>query len=211
MNKYDYQYSNNRMDIPLMEGEEVIWKGKPKKSAFILGQVTQGILTTLIWLCIDAFFIYHIATSDSFLNGAMLFIIPFFALHLMPVWIWIKNVATARKRWENTLYCVTDRRILISDGFFAENFHTIYYKDIRGVNLHIGMQDKLCKTGDVILELYMPLDQKNKLQGGFYDIEDYNRVYRIVQISVLYIQTDMEYPNAYRPDDNPGYGTKWDG
>ena len=209
MNKYDSQYSYHREDIPLMQGEEVLWKGKPKKGAFIVGQASQGFAIALVWLCFDGFFIATMLSSGS-MDQKLFFLIPFFALHLMPVWVWIKNVATARRRWENTLYCVTDRRILISDGFFAENYHTIYYRDILGVNLHIGFQDKLFKTGDIIFTLDMPVDPKNKLRGGFYDIEDYSKVYKMIQRTVVDIQSDMEYPNAYRPDSNSGYGTRYD-
>jgi hypothetical protein len=49
----------------------------------------------------------------------------------------------------------------------------------------------------------------NKNKGGFYDIEDFERVYKIVQKTVLDVQTDMEYPNEYRPSSNPGYGTRY--
>ena len=42
-------------------------------------------------------------------------------------------------------------------------------------------------------------------------LENAPSVYERVQRTVLDIQTDMEYPNALRPEDNPGYGTdyKW--
>lgn len=210
MNKYDGQYTYHRDNIPLMEGEEVIWKGKPRKGAFITGQASQGLAITILWLCFDTIFIIAMISSGQSIDSYILFLIPFFAFHLMPVWIWIKNTITAGKRWENTLYCVTDKRILISDGFFAQNYHTIYYKDIRGVNLHIGFQDKLFKTGDVIFDMDMPVDKKKAIRGGFFDIDDYEKVYKIVQKTIVDIQTDMEYPNAYRPDINPGYGTKYD-
>ncbi len=211
MSKYEDEYSYQRESIPLMEGEQVLWKGKPKKVAYILGQATQGIAVVALWLVFDLFFIFQIVVNGDKSN--LSFIIIFFIMHLMPVWIWLKNTLTASKRWKNTIYYVTDKRIIIGDGFFAENCHTIYYKDILGVNLHVGLLDKLFKTGDVMLVLnYQVQDNSkngNKNKGGFYDIEDFERVYKIVQKTVLDVQTDMEYPNEYRPSSNPGYGTRY--
>ena len=44
---------------------------------------------------------------------------------------------------------------------------------------------------------------------AFEDLEDPQDVYRMVQQVVLDIQTDIEYPNAYRPAENPGYNTNY--
>ena len=212
MSTYEDVYNYSREEIPLMEDETVLWKGKPKKVAFIFGQASQGFAIAVLWLCIDAFFIANVFATET--GSQLFFIIPFFALHLMPVWIWLKNFLTASKRWKNTFYCVTDRRILISDGFFAENYHTIYYKEIQSVNLHIGFFDKIFNTGDVMLELnnYFTTGSKNKVtnKGGFFDISDFMKVYKLVQKTVLDVQTDIEYPNAYRPDSNPGYNTRYE-
>ena len=39
---------------------------------------------------------------------------------------------------------------------------------------------------------------------------DFMKVYKLVQKTVLDVQTDIEYPNAYRPDSNPGYNTRYE-
>ena len=44
---------------------------------------------------------------------------------------------------------------------------------------------------------------------AFLDIENVRDIYSKLQKIVLDIQTDMEYPNALRPDENPGYNTKY--
>lgn len=50
----------------------------------------------IIWLMFDSIFIIGFITSGSFIE-MLWYIIPFFALHLMPVWIWLSNVLTAKK------------------------------------------------------------------------------------------------------------------
>lgn len=43
------------------------------------------------------------------------------------------------------------------------------------------------------------------------DVENPYEIYGKLQNIVLDIQTDIEFPNAYRPDENPGYNTKYKG
>lgn len=131
------------------------------------------------------------------------FIIPFFALHLMPVWIWLSNVLTAKKNWENTEYYVTDKRIIIESGFIGMNYQTIYYKDIKNVYLRIGVIDKLLKVGDIYFDI-----NQNRTQF-FLDLENPYELYTKLQKIVLDIQTDIEFPNNLRPNENNGYNTKY--
>lgn len=64
-------------------------------------------------------------------------LVLFFAFHLMPVWIWLGNVLTANKKWKNTKYYVTDKRIIIQTGIIGASYDTIYYKDIKNVSLKV--------------------------------------------------------------------------
>ena len=47
--------------------------------------------------------------------------------------------------------------------------------------------------------------------SAFLDVENAYDIYSKIQKIVLDIQTDIEYPNALRPDENPGYNTKYNG
>lgn len=204
MSKYENLLNyDNDVKNPIMDGEKVIWEGKPKKSAFITNKIMRMAPFAILWLLFDSFFIIaSLGTKDS---GIMFFIVPFFLLHLAPVWIWISHIVTANRRWKNTKYYITDRRIIIQNGFIAKDYQTIYYKDIKNVKLHIGIFDKLLGVGDVYFD--MGFLGENSVITGFLDIENYNEVYQMTQKTVLDIQTDIEYPNALRPDNNPGYNT----
>nr|MBE6544590.1 hypothetical protein [Oscillospiraceae bacterium] len=73
--------TNEKNDIILSAGEKTIWRGKPKRSAFVATKSLTMLPIAIIWLIIDSQFIL-----TSFEDGEFLwFIIPFFALHLMPV------------------------------------------------------------------------------------------------------------------------------
>lgn len=213
MSKYNNINYAPAENSPLLSGEKEIWSGKPKKKAFILNQILGMAPIAIIWLLIDSGFIFMFL-SNAEDGGNLFFLIPFFALHLMPVWIWLSQVLTANKKWQNTQYYVTNKRIIIQNGLFASNYQSIYYKDIKNVNLHVGIIDKILGVGDIRFDLgYNVMTNKNtmNINAAFLDLENPMEVYPIVQKTVLDIQTDIEFPNAYRPSKNPGYNTDYEG
>ena len=122
----------------LTSGETILWRGKPKRGAFIATKSLSMLSIAVIWLILDLNFL-----SNAFMGGQMLgFLIPFFALHLMPVWIWLANTVTASRRWKNTNYYVTNRRIILQGGFLAVNETSLFYKDLRNAHMKIGLLDK---------------------------------------------------------------------
>ena len=204
MLKYD-KIMNYGSDLssPLVQGENLIWSAKPKKSTFIINNIVAMMPFALLWLAFDSFFIITmIATGE--IKQMLFFVIPFFALHLMPVWIWLGNIITAGKKWKNTEYYVTDKRIILKTGVLGVDYQSVYYKDIRNVNLRVGMIDKLLGVGDIYF------DNINR-DIAFLDIENPYEIYPVIQKTVLDMQTDIEYPNAFRPDYNPGYNTEYKG
>lgn len=150
--------------------------------------------------------VFIIAAIES---GGPWFLIPFMLLHLMPVWIWLGSTITAGKRWKNTNYFVTNRRIIIQGGFLAVNESSVFYKDLRNAQLRVGLLDKMFHTGDILFDNGMVYHQKNQHMPMLEDLADAHAVYNRIQKIILDIQTDMEYPNAYRPDTNPGYNTDY--
>lgn len=192
----------------LMPGETIIWKGQPKKSAFVLNSTMKMAPIAIIWLLFDGFFIATFVGVG--IIGEMLgFIIPFFALHLMPVWIWLYNMFTASGRWKNTQYAVTDKRIIMCNGLVGYEFQSVYYKDISNVTLHVGSLDRLLSVGDIIIALNFVLEGGTNGYAKLLDLENPEQVYSILQKTILDVQTDIHYPNALRPEENPGYNTQY--
>ena len=202
MSKYDVKsIDSNEIDINtlLVTGENIIWSGVPKKIAFIINKVLIMLPIAILWLAFDSVFIV-----SAFSQGEMLwFMIPFFAIHLMPVWIWLSNILTANKKWKNTKYIVTDKRIIVITGFVGMDYQTLYYKDIKNVRMKINFIDKLLDVGDIYF------DVKESNQVAFLDVESCYELYPKLQKIVLDIQTDIEYPNNLRPEFNDGYNTKY--
>lgn len=212
MSKYDkFINYEETLESPLIEGEKVLWSAKPKKTAFIINKVLVMFPFALIWLLFDSMFIIPILKSGQ-IKEMLFFIVPFFAIHLMPVWIWIINCITANRKWKNTKYYVTDKRIIIQTGIIGANYETIYYKDIKNINLRIGIIDKILGVGDIYINTGTLINTNSSTQGlknVILDIEKPHEIYPRLQKIVLDIQTDVEFPNAYRPSENSGYNTEY--
>jgi len=201
------EYENFRYNPPLAPGESILWRGKPKKSAFIASRSLTMLPIAAIWLILDLSFL-----SGMFFSGTLsLFTSLFFVLHLMPVWIWLVSTLTAGKRWHNTVYYVTNRRIIVQGGFLAVNEKSVFYKDIRNAQLRIGFFDKIAGTGSVVLDdgHYDYHRRRNYPGTKLEHLENAKSAYALIQKTILDIQTDIEYPNAYRPEQNPGYQTDY--
>ena len=66
-------------------------------------------------------------------------------------------------------------------------------------------------TGDIVFDSgVMMYNRKNQQHGPMLeDLEDAQGVYNRIQKIILDMQTDIEYPNAFRPEYNPGYNTQY--
>lgn len=202
MEHMEYNYN-----IPMLAaGETILWRGKPKKGAFIASKSLTLLPIAIIWLCFDASFL-----AVAFNGNGLWFLIPFMLLHLAPVWIWLGSTVTAGKRWQNTNYYVTNRRIIIQGGFLAVNETSLFYKDLRNAQMRVGLFGKLFHTGDIVFDTGVVMyNQRNRQHGPVMEqLEDPYSVYSRIQKIILDMQTDMEYPNAYRPAENSGYNTEY--
>ena len=208
METFDNEFETQSLNRPVLAaGEHILWSGKPKKNAFIASHALTMMPIAIIWLCLDMTFILNMVRAD----GLQLFTLGFFALHMMPVWIWLGSLITAPKRWRNTNYYVTNRRIIIQGGFLAVNEKSLFFKEIRSVQSKVGLFDKLSGTGSILFNAEMISGNNKATPPSFQYLENAGAVYQRVQRTVLDMQTDMEYPNALRPEENPGYKTdyKW--
>lgn len=151
MSKYDTTLvTDNVQNIEMFiePGEEIIWKGKSKRFAFILNKTIRMAPIALFWLCIDGGMIATMIGAGA-MGEMAFFVIPFFALHLMPVWIWLVNLIKANKLWKDSNYAVTDRKILIQSGATGMIVEQIPYNKIYCASVHTGIIDSMLGVGDV--------------------------------------------------------------
>lgn len=203
-------FKNTKRDSSLTEikdviedDEQLLWQGKPKKRAFIYSAIFSMFPFALIWLLFDGGFIAAMFIGGEGIPSDMIvFLIIFFAFHLLPVWIWLSNIFTAGKKHKNLEYAFTNKRIIIKSGIIGIDFQSVYYSDISSVNLKVGLTDKMFKVGDIYI---------SSLGGSkvLFDIEDPYFISQKLQKIVMDIKADIEFPNDFRPEENHGYNTKY--
>ena len=195
----------NRDRVSLSPGEKILWNGKPKWSAFFVTKSFTMLPFAVLWLMLDMKSLVSLSKSGSL----SLVIILFYALHLTPVWIWLGNVLTAGVRYKNTAYYLTNKRIIIQDGVWSVNETSLYYREIRNTHVKVDFIDKLFGVGDVCFDSDHYDAKGRTIKYVFEELkwpyDEYERIQRIV----FNIKTDVEYPNALRPSENPGYNTDY--
>ena len=202
------------MDIESFKNAEetILWKGKPNKGVFIKEQIfTPLLIFALIWLAIDAGFILGFFGVKD-IDMPYGFIIPFFILHLMPVWLYLGRVIFAFKKWKSIEYMVTDRAIYAKSGIFTTTCERKTFQEVTNVSVHQGIIDKRHNVGDVFIITGFATNSNGKaIQRGIniVDIEDYMTVYKLINKTGSDIYSDTMYPNDLRPKENHGYNTNY--
>ena len=211
-----------RLEDQLSVGEQILWRGKKAVAVSVLESIFNPFLIfALIWLLVDLSFI-GMAGAFMLMGDSMgLFILGFFAIHLMPVWIYLGGVIFVFRRYKHTEYIITDKGVYISGGLFAYTCNMKPFTELARVNIHRGIIDQIVGVGDVVLtsnnvaDLYSSNVRVNgrPLEVGttIADIKDYRKVFELIKKLQEDIYTDTMYPNDLRPETNHGYTTKYKG
>ena len=199
----DNSLQKNSIDDVVDSNEKVLWRGTPNAKSYVLANMLKMLPIALVWLIFDGTFIVILSKGMS--NGdiplfILWFIVPFFLLHLLPVWMWIGKTVKAAREVKNMEYAITDKRIIIRSGMIGIDFKFINYTEIDSVNVKVGLIDKIFHVGDIYINASVN-------SGVLWDIDDPYRIGNALQKVTLDIKSDIQYPNAMRPNSNDGYQT----
>ena len=202
---------NEELKSMIKPGEHIYYEGKPDKKCFIFESIFNPLLPfAILWAVID-FGVIGASLMFEEAGGMAFFIIPFMMLHLMPVWIYLGGVLFSIKRYHNTNYIVTDSAIYVSGGVFSKHFNVKPFAELSQINMHRGIFDQMFNVGDVIATTNQFNSKGTPQSITLHSISNYTEVYSIIQKLQTDIYSDIMYPNALRPDENPGYNTKYKG
>ena len=144
---------NKRAEDFLDARETILWRGIPKKFAYVLGKTIKMAPIAIVWLIFDLGFIIGIAAlGGEQVAGIWIFLVPFFAVHMTPVWIWLAGLIKASKETKTIEYVITDKRIIEFRGETKYISLQIPLKELRDAVLIRGFVDKILKVGDIYLE-----------------------------------------------------------
>ena len=196
--------------------ESILWEGRPDKITTVLEAIFNPmLLVAIVWGGFDLFAMSAIPTGEIAGQDGNL-IIVFFLIHLMPVWIYLIGVVTVFLRWRNVRFMVTTHGLYVSGGLIAFNYEMKPWTDIGHINIHQGAFDRMFRVGDVIFVCSHGSYQNTSSNGHsehhnlkIYNIPDFQEVFKMVNNLQTDVYSDTMYPNALRPEDNPGYNTRY--
>ena len=88
------------------------------------------------------------------------------------------------------------------------DFETAIYAPIDyELDIFLRMCNYPIKYASLEAEKYVKIEDYRNIEN--YLREDYKELFPKVQKIILDIQSDIEYPNQFRPENNPGYNTKY--
>lgn len=207
----------SELEMMVGKGENILWRGRPDKKCFIFESIFNPLMPfALLWLIIDLAVIFMaVGASDVGDSGMGFFLIPFFALHLMPVWIYLGGLFTTIRKYRNTEYIVTDKGIYVSGGWLSKTYEMKPFTDLSHINIHRGIFDQWLGVGDVISQCHHTSTGHSSQHGGhaegisICDIPDYAKVFQMIRDLQTDIYADTMFPNDMRPEANHGYRTQY--
>lgn len=197
---------NDNLTDVLFHDEEIFWQGKPKKFCYVLKGFGKLLPIAVMFLLFDGFFIGTMISTGVLTEiglPGVLFVVFFFGFHLFPVWACAGKIISSNIEYKNVDYAVTSRRVIARSGIIGLDFESIDYADISNVRVNVSMIEFFFKVGTVIIST------SSGETLFLFAVNDPYALYRKINKTFIDMKSDIHFPNAYRPDSNPGYNTKY--
>jgi membrane protein YdbS with pleckstrin-like domain len=179
----------------LDDDEIILWQEKPYFLLFVFN--FQHLLVGF-----GALFLYLIFGSNQLpaLNDIALFIllVYFFA----PI-IYLAAV------YPNTFYAITNRRVMLRGGFFGVDYSSIDYDSIQTASVNVNPLEKIFRVGTIQIYSGQRNHKGTDVAQNICAIPFPYETYKKMKSTAVDIKSDISYPNKLRPEDNPGYNSKY--
>ena len=196
----------------LDDNERELWSGRPNAALYIIGNPLFYVFAAL-WLLFDLrlFESFHRTGMTGY--GSMASILtPFFLLHLAPVWLAIGGLIYRACAWHKIQYILTDRRIYQSSGLLGTDVSTLELREVSHLSVNVNPIENALGLGTIRLtpDVSVGSGDNARTVSGYRlrHIKDPYNTYNLIKRVSLDVSTDQQFPNAYRPSENPGYDTR---
>jgi membrane protein YdbS with pleckstrin-like domain len=204
------------LDKILNTDEKILWEGGPKFWPFFLGRSLPLTIFGIIWMGFMMIFVIVSLISGGpakyFIFAMPHFWIGLFLLFGPPIYNFLV--------FKHTYYAITDKRVILQTGVIGRDFQIIDFNQVTNAEVNIGVFDKLIgqNTGSILISsagsfTYAPNNTTMQKLQRPYTISNVVNPYDVFKFfkKVSYdAKTDIEYPNKFRPTENPGYKTDYD-
>jgi hypothetical protein len=196
--------------------EEFLWHGRPAALPYFATGLPL-FFASLVMAGIFLFFnqLFRSAPAPD-QNPALGFFLLVFSA---PLWIifglGMLNIVRLFIAFRQTYYAVTSKRVIIRTGFWGPEFTTVDFDKIPELTVTVGFFEGLVGAGTIAGFVNAP-ESTSAFNANFTDthnrfiaIRDPYTVYRLLKDTSVDVKTDWNYPNALRPEENPGYRTRY--
>jgi hypothetical protein len=110
-------------------------------------------------------------------------------------------------------YVITDKRTLIQKGIIGRDFTGIEHDAVTSTSVYVGVADKLFGKNSGTVKIVHSGSSRSKygspVPTALMSVTDPYAVYQLFNKTSHDVRTDVQYPNAMRPENNPGYKTDY--
>ena len=117
------------------------------------------------------------------------------------VWLWLAH--------NRTFYAYSNRRLMLQTGAIGTDIKTFDYSKVTNLEVTVGPIEKMFSVGSIRFNTGVMTNRGQAVVTYFKAIQDPYDVFKKIKGISVDIRTDENYPNALRPDTNPGYKTKY--
>lgn len=186
--------------------ENIIWTGRPKFIPFILSGLWAG-LFFIVFVAIWFFISTNVKPENDGTGGWGLW------FGLLPLAFFLWNFLNRLFSFSNTFYAYSNKRVMMRTGFIGTDFKVIDYDKISDIEVTVSFVERFYNVGTIkFFSGRTQTDEGNttKLYDTWESIPNPYDVFKEVKQVMVDIKTDYNYPNALRPNENPGYNTKYE-
>lgn len=194
------------LDKILDPSETVFWEGTPKFLPFMAASFLMMVFGGIFMLVGGIIMFAAIYRGDWFfifmphfwVGVGIFFGFPFYRYLL----------------YHRTYYAITDKRAIIQTGVFGRDFQIVDFDQIANAEVNVSIVDQICgnNSGSILISTAGTYVQvKNGIVPkpyAFCNVKDPYEVFKFFKKVSHDVKTDIQFPNKYRPADNPGYKTQ---
>lgn len=200
----------------LNENEQILWEGKPVFWPFFLGNSLFLTLFGLFWMGSMSAFVVNYFFISSFIDSGpspfFIFLMPHFWIGLLMLFgPTIYNVLV----YKHMYYVITDKRVIFQRGLIGRDFTMVDFDQITNADVSVGIVDKLLNKNSGSIHIATGgtfVTTKHGIRSNPYVLSHISNPYEVFKFLKMVshdVKTDIQYPNKFRPAENPGYQTSY--
>lgn len=134
----------------LDDDEELLCQIKPNKKRFLVIANLFSLLFGLIFFAalFTPSLLGLLGAVEGFVNGGAIVMLVISFVFLL---VFLVNILGTIRRYKNTAYAITNKRVLIRSGFIGVDYKAIDLSSIHSINVRVDFADKLVNpsTGSI--------------------------------------------------------------